>query len=429
MADELKDCPFCGSPMEVEATSASAIGPGKLYVICDCGARSAGGVSLGEAIAAWNRRAAPIAAQLDPQDERAAFEAWLAFAQSPTIEGAEWPTLEVKKAWLVWQAARAGAAQLDAELPPLPLEKIIELAEQNEFENPETGRIGFDRLGFAQSVEREVVAPYAERIRLLERELERANAAYQGVENSRKADEAAVNKILYGDQAAIKEARRAGTAQSIDTRQFRALFNRYFDLATMQTPNKALCDEAWGNLVAYIDGRTAAPVQSVDAPDWRVGEFWSSARPGEKVLMLARGIDIENFGRHKDFIRWVDGRTAGTAPTDELRKTVNAHCNDLLDCAAILHDDGRFKATAEEIRLAVRELKSAMTAGTAGSTVQVPVDAYLWLMGMGNDGFVEDRRGAFWWRSAFNERAGLDMVAIYEASKAAAPSLSGTEDK
>lgn len=53
---------------------------------------------------------------------------------------------------------------------------------------------------------------------------------------------------------------------------------------------------------------------SIDTPEFRVGEFWSSARPGEKVLMLARGIDIENFGRHKDFIRWVDGRTAGTAP-------------------------------------------------------------------------------------------------------------------
>jgi hypothetical protein len=53
--------------------------------------------------------------------------------------------------------------------------------------------------------------------------------------------------------------------------------------------------------------------------------------------------------------------------------------------------------------------------------VPVPVDAYLWLMGMGNDGFSEDRSGAFWWRSAFNERARLDMMAIYEASRAPKP--------
>lgn len=49
--------------------------------------------------------------------------------------------------------------------------------------------------------------------------------------------------------------------------------------------------------------------------------------------------------------------------------------------------------------------------------VRVPVAAYLWLMGMGNDGFTETGRGQFWWRSAFNERAGIDMMAIYQDSK------------
>lgn len=63
-------------------------------------------------------------------------------------------------------------------------------------------------------------------------------------------------------------------------------------------------------------------------------------------------------------------------------------------------------------------------------SVAVPVEAYLWLMGLGRDGFVEDRDGAFWWRSAFNDRAGLDMIAIYQASKGRAtsvPAIQGTK--
>lgn len=70
---------------------------------------------------------------------------------------------------------------------------------------------------------------------------------------------------------------------------------------------------------------------------------------------------------------------------------------------------------AQERRLVEVEESSAPSAAPA--TIAVPVDAYLWLMGLGNDGFVEDRRGAFWWRDAFNERAGLDMISIYAAAK------------
>ena len=39
--------------------------------------------------------------------------------------------------------------------------------------------------------------------------------------------------------------------------------------------------------------------------EWRVGEFWSSANPGQKTLMLSRAAQIERDGEHKDFIRWV----------------------------------------------------------------------------------------------------------------------------
>jgi hypothetical protein len=55
-----------------------------------------------------------------------------------------------------------------------------------------------------------------------------------------------------------------------------------------------------------------------DAGVWRVGEFWSSASPGTKVLMLARGVDeIASHGKHRDFLRWV-----GTSQTafKELRQ-------------------------------------------------------------------------------------------------------------
>jgi hypothetical protein len=46
----------------------------------------------------------------------------------------------------------------------------------------------------------------------------------------------------------------------------------------------------------------------------------------------------------------------------ELHKVILEHCNDLSDCACVLDEDGRFKATAEEIRIAVAELRAATQA-------------------------------------------------------------------
>jgi len=78
----------------------------------------------------------------------------------------------------------------------------------------------------------------------------------------------------------------------------------------------------YGNNGAALAAPVAAQADTTEQDEWRVGEFWSSANPGMRVLMLARGIDIENFGQHKDFIRWVgrssadaDATSAGEADT------------------------------------------------------------------------------------------------------------------
>lgn len=58
--------------------------------------------------------------------------------------------------------------------------------------------------------------------------------------------------------------------------------------------------------------------------------------------------------------------------------------------------------------------------GVHGDMLVVPLEAYLWLMGLGKDDFAQDRRGAGWWRGAFNERAGLDAADIFREARAAA---------
>lgn len=56
--------------------------------------------------------------ELDVEAERREFEAWVTDCQNPFIEGEEWSSLEIKKAWLVWQARAArSAAQSTAPAP------------------------------------------------------------------------------------------------------------------------------------------------------------------------------------------------------------------------------------------------------------------------------------------------------------------------
>lgn len=59
---------------------------------------------------------------------------------------------------------------------------------------------------------------------------------------------------------------------------------------------------------AAIDELADAVMQTIwpsgEAP-FRVAEFWSSSRLGQKVRLLVEGPDIQTWGERGDFIRWV----------------------------------------------------------------------------------------------------------------------------
>jgi hypothetical protein len=65
--------------------------------------------------------------------------------------------------------------------------------------------------------------------------------------------------------------------------------------------------------------------------------------------------------------------TAPAPQTDELRKVVSAHCNDLTGCAWTLRGAGGFEATALEILKAVAELRAAMDAAPQQSAEVPPI--------------------------------------------------------
>lgn len=67
--------------------------------------------------------------------------------------------------------------------------------------------------------------------------------------------------------------------------------------------------------------RATAAVPAADHA-WRVGEFVSSARPPERVLMLAVGRrQIGEYGMHGDFVRWI--ATSASAP--QVDKSADLH--------------------------------------------------------------------------------------------------------
>lgn len=100
---------------------------------------------------------------------------------------------------------------------------------------------------------------------------------------------------------------------------------------------------------------------------------------------------------------------------------VSAHLNDLIELAGGADIEEWVRKKGVEIPADFPCAATKAAAPADAPTVAVPLEAYLWLMGLGRDGFIEDRDGAFWWRGAFNDRAGLDMIDIYQASKDRAP--------
>jgi len=55
--------------------------------------------------------ATPVAArELDVEAERREFDAYVAECQTPSITGEDWSPLDIRKAWLVWQARAARSA-------------------------------------------------------------------------------------------------------------------------------------------------------------------------------------------------------------------------------------------------------------------------------------------------------------------------------
>lgn len=85
-------------------------------------------------------------------------------------------------------------------------------------------------------------------------------------------------------------------------------------LATLQVPEKyddrftpthpELREITFEQYKAITEDGAGAP--EVEQPSWRVDEFWSSANPGEKVLMLATTPEeLERWPKRSDFIRTV----------------------------------------------------------------------------------------------------------------------------
>lgn len=139
----LLPCPFCGGPVNLELVKidgTAMYGRREWWgVICrntenlggTCAIQQIPSASKEAAVARWNRRATPPSPSTAPiaEDERAAFDAYVKSAQSPAIEGEEWSVLDIKKAWLIWQARAALSSRPagEVELPPLPKPKYSQM--------------------------------------------------------------------------------------------------------------------------------------------------------------------------------------------------------------------------------------------------------------------------------------------------------------
>jgi hypothetical protein len=233
--------------------------------------------------------------ELNLEAERAAFELW-AFdyfgdAQK-TRQGDGYLYNEVDTAWRAWLVARRTApvsAPLDTQaLPPLPefpeslKEAIMEYrlaADRVSIESIHKCRLALVRAihDYAEEYACSVIAPYAERIAHLERELDQARGAYQGCATAleianRAASKEAILQHLADQGQDIERDLEGRKPVSIDTAEFSALLDAYTNAAMAV----ALCEpqtvedasNARAALIAYIDGRTAGTADACPEQYW-----------------------------------------------------------------------------------------------------------------------------------------------------------------
>jgi hypothetical protein len=155
--------------------------------------------------------------------------------------------------------AAPAAAQLDADLPPLP-----EPFDHVDMADDSVAAV-FSADQYCQG-QREAVAQYAERIRLLEHEAAEIRVAHDQAWAICNAVAEALGDDLDREAGSAESVRRLRhaqrPAQSIDTPEFREVLSN----ALIPT-GASMSTEGLGMVIAYIDGRTA----STAAPDgWQL---------------------------------------------------------------------------------------------------------------------------------------------------------------
>ncbi len=148
MSNELKDCPFCGSTAHVDYDRMGLATTGRVHCVAmDCRAEVWSHKSKDDAIAMWNRRAAPSVASSAPADERMAFEAWCKGRDTGVVrlKGTDqYLVPAVQAAWVAWQGRAAIAASQQAAQPKAAM----------------TDELQFSQFANRESVEPFVYAPY-----------------------------------------------------------------------------------------------------------------------------------------------------------------------------------------------------------------------------------------------------------------------------
>ncbi len=128
------------------------------------------------------------------------------------------------------------------------------------------------------------------------------------------------------------ERHAARMAQQLANDKARQFYDKYAT-GPMMTPSCLCCGKLpdkvaikhaeLPGIVVCEECRNAAGSQVQAAGDvpWRVAEFWSSANPGKKCLMLAKDEqELSEWGKRSDFIRWC-------SPDPKATQKPNADCS------------------------------------------------------------------------------------------------------